>query len=149
MCALVAGVQTCALPICWKETLDALEGPVRPEIVEALRAAHRRGARLISVCSGAYVLAATGLLDGKRATTHWRYIEAFRRRFPNVEWDPDVLYIDEGQVITSAGSAAGLDACLHLVRRDFGAAIRSEEHTSELQSLMRLSYAVFCLKKKN
>ena len=104
----------------WKDALDATERPVRQEILDALRAAHARGARLLSVCSGAYVLAAAGLLDGKRATTHWRYIDAFRKRYPRVEWDPDVLYIDEGQIITSAGSAAGLDASLHLVRRDHG-----------------------------
>jgi len=68
----------------------------------------------------AFVLAATGLLDGLRATTHWRYAEALRRRFPRIMVDPDVLYVDAGQVLTSAGSAAGLDLCLHLVRRDFG-----------------------------
>src|SRR5690606_5698497 len=92
----------------WQEALDALERPVCPEVIHALRLAHARGARLLSVCSGSYVLAATGLLDGKRATTHWRHVDAFRRRYPKVEWDPDVLYIDEGQIITSAGSAAGL-----------------------------------------
>jgi AraC family transcriptional activator FtrA len=92
-----------------------------PEILlRSLRAAHARGARLLSICSGAFVLAATGLLDGKWATTHWRYAEALRRRFPKVQVDPQVLYVDEGQVLTSAGSAAGLDLCLHLVRRDFG-----------------------------
>ena len=89
-------------------------------ILGALRRAHARGARLVSICSGAFVLAATGLLDGKRATTHWRYAEALRRRFPRVRVDPDVLYVDEERVLTSAGSAAGLDLCLHLVRRDFG-----------------------------
>ena len=98
-----------------------------PEVVlTALRAAHSRGARLLSICSGAFVLAATGLLDGKRATTHWRYAEALRRRYPNVQVDPRVLYVDEGQVLTSAGSAAGLDLCLHLVRRDFGANVANQ-----------------------
>ncbi len=93
-----------------------------PEVVlAALRAAHSRGARLLSICSGAFVLAATGLLDGKKATTHWRYAEALSRRHPSVRVDPTVLYVDEGQVLTSAGSAAGLDLCIHLVRRDFGA----------------------------
>lgn len=94
--------------------------PVPDALLHALRAAHGRGTRLVSVCSGSYVLAAAGLLDGKRATAHWRDVDDFRRAFPRVDWDPDVLYIDEGQVITSAGSAAGLDACLHVVRRDFG-----------------------------
>lgn len=98
-----------------------------PEILlQSLRAAHARGARLLSICSGAFVLAATGLLDGKRATTHWRYAEALGRRYPQVQVDPQVLYVDEGQVLTSAGSAAGLDLCLHLVRRDFGADVANQ-----------------------
>lgn len=105
----------------WREALGEMGCPVCPEVLEAIREAYARGARLLSVCSGSYVLAATGLLDGKRATTHWRHIDHFRRLFPKVQWDPDVLYIDEDQIITSAGSAAGLDASLHLVRRDFGA----------------------------
>lgn len=103
----------------WK----GIEAPVPDALVRALRSAHARGARLLSICSGSVVLAATGLLDGRRATTHWRYAEAFQRRFPKVEVDPAVLYVDEGQVLTSAGSAAGLDLCLHVVRRDFGAEI--------------------------
>jgi AraC family transcriptional activator FtrA len=96
--------------------------PVPAPLVAALRAAHRRGARLMSICSGAFVLAATGLLDGRSATTHWRYADALKVRFPAIEVDPDVLYVDNGQVLTSAGSAAGLDLCLHLIRRDFGSA---------------------------
>jgi AraC family transcriptional activator FtrA len=91
-----------------------------PRLLAALRRAHARGARLLSICSGAYVLAATGLLDGRRATTHWRYAEDLARRFPAIRVDPDVLYVDEGSLLTSAGSAAGIDACLHLVARDFG-----------------------------
>ncbi|HEX7911446.1 MAG TPA: transcriptional regulator FtrA [Paraburkholderia sp.] len=98
------------------------DDPVPMRVIEALREAHSRGARLLSICSGAFVLAATGLLDGKRATTHWRYADALRRRYPLIQVDPDVLYVDEGQILTSAGSAAGLDLCLHLVRRDFGPA---------------------------
>ncbi|MEH1126457.1 transcriptional regulator FtrA [Micromonospora sp. CPCC 206061] len=94
-----------------------------PELVDALRRAHERGARVMSICSGAFALAAAGLLDGRRATTHWRYAERLRRRYPAVDVDPDVLYVDGGDVLTSAGSAAGLDLCLHIVRRDFGAAI--------------------------
>jgi AraC family transcriptional regulator, transcriptional activator FtrA len=88
----------------------------------ALQAAVARGARVLSLCSGAFAVAAAGLLDGKRATTHWLFADVFKARFPRVHFEPDVLYVDEGSVITSAGSAAGLDACLHLVRRDFGAA---------------------------
>ena len=100
----------------WK----GVDVPVPPELVAALRKAHARGARLLTICSGAFVLAAAGLLEGKRATTHWRYIDAFAARFPNVRVERDVLYVDEGQIMTSAGSAAGIDLCLHLVRRDFG-----------------------------
>jgi AraC family transcriptional activator FtrA len=94
-----------------------------PAVVAALRAAHRRGARIVSICSGAFALAGAGLLDGRPATTHWRYADRFRRRFPDVDLRPDVLYVDDGDVLTSAGSAAGLDLCLHLVRRDHGAAL--------------------------
>ena len=91
-----------------------------PALLQALREAHGRGARLLSICSGVFVLAASGLLDGRRATTHWRYAEELARRYPAVEVDPQVLYVDAGQLISSAGSAAGIDACLHLVARDFG-----------------------------
>jgi AraC family transcriptional regulator, transcriptional activator FtrA len=105
---------------------QGIDADVPETLLRSLRAAHARGARLVSICSGAFVLAATGLLDGKRATTHWRYAEALGRRFPQVQVDPQVLYVDEGQVLTSAGSAAGLDLCLHLVRRDFGADVANQ-----------------------
>ena len=95
-------------------------------LLSAVRAAHRRGARIVSICSGVFVLAAAGLLDGKRATTHWRYAERLAARFPKIRVEPDVLYIDEGQVLTSAGSAAGLDLCLHIIRQDFGAQIANQ-----------------------
>jgi AraC family transcriptional regulator, transcriptional activator FtrA len=91
-----------------------------PPLLHALRRAHARGARLLSICTGAFVLAAAGLLDGRRATTHWRFAQAFRERFPAVRLEPDMLYVDEGDIVTSAGSAAGIDACLHVVRRDHG-----------------------------
>ncbi|TYB38157.1 helix-turn-helix domain-containing protein [Micromonospora sp. AP08] len=94
-----------------------------PELVGALRRAHRRGARLMSICSGAFALAGAGLLDGRRATTHWRYADVLARRHPAVTVDPDVLYLDDGDILTSAGSAAGLDLCVHVVRRDLGAAV--------------------------
>jgi transcriptional regulator GlxA family with amidase domain len=94
-----------------------------PALLDALRAAHRRGARILSVCSGAFVLAAAGLLDGRRATTHWMYAETLASRYPEIDVDPDVLYVDEGDVMTSAGTAAGIDLCLHVVRLDFGAEI--------------------------
>lgn len=96
------------------------EQPVPSALVEALTLAHARGARLMSICSGVFVLAATGLLDGRRATTHWRYAETLRTLYPAIEVQPDVLYVDECDLLTSAGSAAGLDLGLHLIRRDFG-----------------------------
>ncbi|NIK62355.1 helix-turn-helix domain-containing protein [Kribbella shirazensis] len=96
-----------------------------PAVVRALTRAHRRGARLVSICSGAYLLAATGLLDGRRAATHWRYAEELQRRFPAVHVDPDVLYVDHGDIATSGGSGTGIDLCLHLLRSDHGAAYAS------------------------
>ena len=97
--------------------------PAPPALLDALRRVAERGGRLVSICSGVFVLAAAGVLDGRRATTHWRYAETLARRHPRIRVDPDVLYVDEGRVLTSAGSAAGLDLCLHIVRRDHGAAI--------------------------
>jgi AraC family transcriptional activator FtrA len=93
-----------------------------PELVAALRLAHRDGSRIVSICTGAFALASAGLLDGCRATTHWLYADLLRQRYPLVRVDPNPLYVDDGDVLTSAGSAAGLDLCLHLVRQDFGAA---------------------------
>ncbi|CAN5115883.1 transcriptional regulator FtrA [soil metagenome] len=95
-------------------------------LVRELRSAHDRGARFLTICSGAFLLARAGLLDGKRATTHWHHTAALREQFPDIEVVPDVLYVDEGQIITSAGSAAGIDAGLHLIRRDFGIAIANQ-----------------------
>jgi transcriptional regulator GlxA family with amidase domain len=91
------------------------------DVLEALRQAHRRGARVASLCSGAFVLAEAGLLDGRRATTHWMFADLFRARFPRVELDPSVLYVGGDGVFTSAGTAAGIDLCLHLVKLDHGA----------------------------
>jgi transcriptional regulator GlxA family with amidase domain len=96
---------------------------VPPELVTAVRLAYDRGARIVSLCTGAFVLAEAGLLDGRRATVHWMYADLLAQRYPNVEVDPAVLYIDEGQVLTSAGSTAGLDLCLHLVRLDHGSEV--------------------------
>lgn len=101
---------------------DADEMPPAP-LLKKLRMAYRRGARLCSICSGVFVLAAAGVLDGKTVTTHWRYAAKLQQRYPNVRVEPDALYVDEGQVITSAGSAAGLDMLLHLVRNDYGGAV--------------------------
>jgi AraC family transcriptional activator FtrA len=104
---------------------DIREIPPEP-LLAALRRARDRGARLVSICSGVFVLAAAGALAGKRVTTHWRYAEALAARHPDITVVPDVLYVDEGQVLTSAGSAAGLDLCLHIVRRDWGARIANQ-----------------------
>jgi AraC family transcriptional regulator, transcriptional activator FtrA len=100
-----------------------IRGAVSPALVDALQTAYARGARLVSICSGAFALAAAGLLDGQEATTHWRYAGLLAERYPAVKVTPDVLYVDSGQVLTSAGSAAGLDLLLHIVRGDHGAAV--------------------------
>ena len=91
-----------------------------PAVVAALRAAYERGARMVSFCSGAFALAAAGILDGRPATTHWMHAEELTRRHPRVRFDPEVLYVDDGQVLTSAGTAAGIDLALHIVRLDHG-----------------------------
>ncbi len=100
----------------WRGTDQAVPAP----LCETLRQASIRGCQLLSICSGVFVLAATGLLDGRKATTHWRYIEALKTRHPAIDVVEDVLYQDEGDILTSAGSAAGIDLCLHVVRRDYG-----------------------------
>ncbi|QBI39169.1 transcriptional regulator FtrA [Burkholderia pseudomallei] len=101
---------------------DPDEMPPEP-LLKKLRAAHRRGARLCSICSGVFVLAAAGVLDGATVTTHWRYAERLQARYPALRVNPDALYVDAGRIVTSAGSAAGLDMLMHLVRRDHGSAI--------------------------
>jgi transcriptional regulator GlxA family with amidase domain len=104
---------------CWQ---NPLERP--PEaLLRGLREAHQAGAKIVGLCLGAFVLAEAGLLDGRPATTHWLWTERFAKRFPKIKVDPKVLYIDDGDIITSAGTAAGLDCCLHLLRRRVGAAI--------------------------
>lgn len=113
----------------WAETIfipgyrhpDVDEPPA--VVVDGLRAAHERGARLAAISTGAFALAATGLLDGRRATTHWHYTKALAARHPLVQVDENVLFVDEGRVLTSAGAASGIDLCLHLVRRDHGVAL--------------------------
>lgn len=101
----------------WRDPAE----PAPPPLLEALRDAHRRGAWIVGLCLGAFVVAEAGLLDGCRATTHWRWGQVFAERFPRVRLDADVLYVDEGSVITSAGTAAGIDCCLHVLRRRHGA----------------------------
>ncbi|MCK2238656.1 MULTISPECIES: GlxA family transcriptional regulator [unclassified Crossiella] len=100
--------------------------PADPAVLAALRTAAAAGVRIASVCSGAFVLAEAGLLDGTRATTHWLGAAALATRYPSIEVDPDVLFVDNGQILTSAGAAAGMDLCLHMVRKDHGAAVAAD-----------------------
>lgn len=96
------------------------------KVLQGLKSAYAAGTRIASICSGAFTLAEAGLLDGKRATTHWLAADLFRATYPAVVLDADVLYVDEGQVLTSAGASAGLDLCLHMVARDYGAAVAAD-----------------------
>lgn len=113
------------------DTADTLIVPNRPDVevprraavLDAVRRAHTRGARLVGFCSGAFTLAEAGVLDGRRATAHWQWADSFRARFPSVSLESDVLFVDDGDILTAAGSAAALDLGLHLVRRDHGAEI--------------------------
>ncbi len=106
--------------------IPAIDKPVPVPVVRALHRAKARGARIASVCTGAFVLAAAGLLDGLRATTHWLAAPELARRYPKVTVDARVLYVDNGQILTSAGAAASLDLCLHMVRSDYGASVAAD-----------------------
>ncbi|MEV6303453.1 helix-turn-helix domain-containing protein [Actinoplanes sp. NPDC051861] len=123
---------TIILPGCGERAL-----PVPLKVVDLLRKAAAGGTRLASICAGAFVLAETGLLDGLRATTHWLAAAALAEQFPQVDVDPDVLYVDNGQFLTSAGAAAGLDMCLHLIRRDFGSAVAADAARLSVMPLER------------
>ncbi|WP_067859035.1 helix-turn-helix domain-containing protein [Nocardia shimofusensis] len=101
---------------------DVLTGDIDPRLIEAVRDAHEAGATILTVCSGAFLAGEAGLLDGRKCTTHWRYVDTLAARYPEATVDPDVLFVDEGDLVTSAGTAAGIDACLHLVRREIGSA---------------------------
>jgi transcriptional regulator GlxA family with amidase domain len=111
--------------------------PPGMDVLDALRRAAARGTRIASICSGAFILAATGLLDGLAATTHWAAADEFARRYPRVELRPAVLYVDNGQLLTSAGAAAGLDLCLHMIRRDWGSAVAAETARLSVMPLER------------
>ncbi|MEW1616476.1 MULTISPECIES: helix-turn-helix domain-containing protein [unclassified Streptomyces] len=114
----LAGADTVIVPG-WVD----VDQPPPAELIDAVRAAHEAGARVASLCTGAFVLAAAGLLEGRRATTHWAHTQVLAERHPRVTVDPDVLYEDDGRVLTSAGKAAAMDLCLHLVRLDHGSAV--------------------------
>lgn len=103
--------------------VEDIDADVPPDLLDAVRAARDAGARIVSLCTGAFVLAAAGVLDGLRATTHWAHTEALAARYPRVTVDPDVLYVDNGNVLASAGKAAAIDLCLHLIRRDHGSTV--------------------------
>jgi transcriptional regulator GlxA family with amidase domain len=107
------------------------------EVAEALRAAAANGTRIASVCVGAFVLAATGLLDGLRATTHWAAADTLAALHPGIDVDPNVLYVDNGQFLTSAGAAAAMDMCLHLIRRDYGSAVAAHAARMSVMPLER------------
>ncbi len=111
--------------VCVPADREAVTREYPEPLLQALRRAVDRGARGLSVCSGAFVLGAAGLLDGRRCTTHWMHAPALIRRYPRALVDPDVLYVDEGPVITAAGTASGIDACLHVVRQEHGAEVAS------------------------
>ncbi|WP_431922454.1 GlxA family transcriptional regulator [Micromonospora wenchangensis] len=111
--------------------------PVPGAVLDALRAAAAAGVRIGSICVGAFTLAAAGLLDGRRATTHWAAAELFQATYPAVRVDPEVLYVDTGQFVTSAGATAGVDMCLHLVRRDHGAAVAADASRQAVAPLHR------------
>ena len=103
----------------WRDTAEL---PPQP-LLDALRKAHKRGARVVGLCLGSFVLAAAGLLDGRPATTHWFWADELARRYPLIDVNPDVLYVDDNEIVTSAGTAAGIDCCLHLLRKQYGAKI--------------------------
>ncbi|MCX5437586.1 GlxA family transcriptional regulator [Streptomyces sp. NBC_00063] len=132
--ATVAAADTVLVPASHETDESLRPGGLPEELAEALRtaAALRRPEdasalrRIASICTGSFVLAAAGLLDGRRATTHWMSADLFARTFPSVTVDPGVLYVDEGRILTSAGEAAGIDLCLHMIRRDHGAAVAAE-----------------------
>ncbi len=103
--------------------VEDVDADLPADLVDAVRAAHAAGARLVSLCTGAFVLAAAGVLDGLHTTTHWAHTDVLAARYPQVKVDPDVLYVDNGNVLSSAGKAAAIDLCLHLIRRDHGSTV--------------------------
>jgi len=128
----LAGADTVIIP-----GIADIDAPVSPEATACIRSAAAAGTRIAAICSGTFILAATGLLDGRRATTHWLAAAELARRHPAIAVDANVLFIDEGQLLTSAGAAAGLDLCLHLVRNDYGAAVAADAARMAVMPLER------------
>ena len=128
----LADADTIIVPGCSEEA-----GPPAPEVLKALRAAAERGTRIASICSGAFTLAATGLLDGLAATTHWVAADRLAGLYPRIDVRPNVLYVDNGRLLTSAGAAAGLDLCLHMIRRDHGSAVAADAARLSVMPLER------------
>ncbi|MCM1965804.1 MULTISPECIES: GlxA family transcriptional regulator [unclassified Streptomyces] len=116
---------------------DVPTAPLAPAVRAALLAAAEQGTRIASVCSGTFPLAATGLLNGLRATTHWMAADLLAATYPDIEVDPDVLYVDNGRILTSAGAAAGLDLCLHMIRKDYGSAVAADAARLSVMPLER------------
>src|SRR5215471_14474328 len=117
--------------------IDPIDRPVPQELIRALEGAIARRVRVASICSGAFLLARTGALNGLEATTHWRAAEELAHRYPEIKVNPDVLYVDNGRILTSAGAAAGLDLCLHLIRRDLGAEVAARSARLAVMPLER------------
>lgn len=151
VCGVAPRIRAQAYDLCVHHGLDGLRdadtvmvpgintplAPVPPAAIAALQAAAARGARLASLCTGAFVLAAAGLLDGLAATTHWQASAVMAARYPAVRVDPAALYIDSGRILTAAGAAAGMDLCLHMVRRDWGAAVAAAAARDAVMPLER------------
>ncbi|MCJ0875465.1 GlxA family transcriptional regulator [Streptomyces sp. AP-93] len=116
---------------------DVPTAPLAPAVRTALLAAAERGTRIASICTGTFPLAATGLLNGLRATTHWMAAGLLAATYPDIEVDPDVLYVDNGRILTSAGAAAGLDLCLHMIRKDYGSAVAADAARLSVMPLER------------
>jgi transcriptional regulator GlxA family with amidase domain len=122
---ILATADTVMIPAAYEPTSLFEDGTLPHEIADLFRHV-RPGTRMASICTGGFILAAAGYLDGRPATTHWHWADRFQRLFPSVQVDPEVLYVDDGDVLTSAGVAAGIDLCVHMVRRDFGAAVAND-----------------------
>ncbi|VUD64403.1 HTH-type transcriptional regulator CdhR [Thalassocella blandensis] len=117
--------------------IEDIHQSISPAVIASIQRAWKNGARIVSICSGAFVLAQTGLLAGRRATTHWLASESLAQRFPDIQVDPDVLYVDDKRIMTSAGATAGIDMCLHIIRKDYGASVAADAAKLSVTALER------------